>query len=124
MRCCAEGCFSLACFVPWSHAIAARVVHHCCIAQSQRTAEQLSTGFERSHPDVRVKLYFDSGLDIRRTIAGMENSMVGQYFIGKGASISSHREEMNCSLDWSRNTTSCGRQNGRMRRTSWCSWCR
>ncbi len=46
--------------------------------------EQLSTGFEQSHPDVRVKLYFDSGLGLRQTIAGMENSMVGQYFIGTG----------------------------------------
>ncbi len=46
--------------------------------------ERLGSGFEQAHPDVRVKLYFDSGLDLRRTIAGMENSMVGQYFIGTG----------------------------------------
>ena len=46
--------------------------------------DELSTGFERAHPDVRIKLYFDSGLDLRRTVAAMENSMVGQYFIGKG----------------------------------------
>lgn len=46
--------------------------------------EQLGTAFERSSPDVRVKLYFDSGLDLRRTIAAMESSMVGQYFIGTG----------------------------------------
>jgi molybdate transport system substrate-binding protein len=46
--------------------------------------ERLGTGFERSHPDVRVNLYFDSGLGLRQTIAGMENSMVGQFFIGKG----------------------------------------
>ena len=37
-----------------------------------------------THPDVKVMLYFDSGLDIRRTIAAMENTSVGQYFIGKG----------------------------------------
>jgi molybdate transport system substrate-binding protein len=46
--------------------------------------EQLAAGFERSHPDVRVKLYFNSGLELRQTIAGMENSMVGRYFIGTG----------------------------------------
>lgn len=46
--------------------------------------EQLSHEFEQSHPDVRVKLYFDSGLDLRRTIAGMENNMIGKFFIGTG----------------------------------------
>jgi len=46
--------------------------------------EMLSRQFEATHPNVRVKLYFDSGLDLRRTIAGMENSPRGQYFISKG----------------------------------------
>lgn len=46
--------------------------------------DRLGAGFERTHPDVHMKLYVDSGLDLRRTIAGMENSMVGQYFIGSG----------------------------------------
>jgi molybdate transport system substrate-binding protein len=46
--------------------------------------EALARQFEKAHPDVKVRLYFDSGLDIRRTIAGMENSPVGQYFIGSG----------------------------------------
>ncbi len=46
--------------------------------------ERLGGGFEKAHPEVRVKLYFDSGLKLRQTIAGMENSMVGQYFIGSG----------------------------------------
>ena len=46
--------------------------------------ERLGSGFEKVHPEVRVKLYFDSGLELRQTIAGMENSMVGQYFIGSG----------------------------------------
>jgi molybdate transport system substrate-binding protein len=40
--------------------------------------------YEVAHPDVQVKLYFDSGLDLRRMIAGMENSPTGQYFIGTG----------------------------------------
>jgi molybdate transport system substrate-binding protein len=46
--------------------------------------ERLGNGFEESHPDVHVQLYFDSGLSLRQTIAGMENSMVGRYFIGSG----------------------------------------
>ena len=46
--------------------------------------EALGRQFEAAHPNVRVRLYLDSGLDIRRTIAGMENSLIGQYFIGSG----------------------------------------
>jgi molybdate transport system substrate-binding protein len=46
--------------------------------------ERLGSGFEQRHPEVRVQLYFASGLNLRQTIAGMENSMVGQYFIGTG----------------------------------------
>jgi molybdate transport system substrate-binding protein len=46
--------------------------------------EALGRLFEKTHPDVRVRLFFDSGLDLRRTIAGMENSPIGQFFIGSG----------------------------------------
>jgi molybdate transport system substrate-binding protein len=46
--------------------------------------EALGRQFEKAHPDVKVRLFFDSGLDLRRTIAGMENSPIGQYFIGSG----------------------------------------
>ena len=46
--------------------------------------EALGRQFEKTHPNVRVRLYFDSGLDLRRTIAGMENNPRGQYFIGSG----------------------------------------
>lgn len=46
--------------------------------------ERLGHGFEQRHPGVRVQLYFDTGLSLRQTIAGMENSMVGRYFIGTG----------------------------------------
>lgn len=46
--------------------------------------EQLATGFERSHPDVRVKLHFITSLAMRQGIAGMQNSMVGRYFIETG----------------------------------------
>jgi len=45
--------------------------------------EALGRQFEATHPDVRVRLHLDSGLDLRRTIAGMENSTKG-YFIGSG----------------------------------------
>jgi molybdate transport system substrate-binding protein len=40
--------------------------------------------FEQRHPDVKVRIYFDDGLDMRRTIAAMENNPEGKYFIGKG----------------------------------------
>jgi molybdate transport system substrate-binding protein len=52
---------------------------------SMRVAvEALGRQFEQTHPEIRVRLFFDSGLDLRRTIAGMENSPIGQYFIGSG----------------------------------------
>lgn len=44
----------------------------------------LAEAYEAKRPDVKVRLYFDDGLDLRRTIAGMENSMVGEYSVGKG----------------------------------------
>ncbi len=46
--------------------------------------EKLGNEFERSHAGVKVRLFFDSGLSLRQTIAGMENSMVGRYFVGSG----------------------------------------
>jgi molybdate transport system substrate-binding protein len=46
--------------------------------------EALSRAFEASHQNVKIRLYFDSGLDLRRTIASMENNSTGQYFIGLG----------------------------------------
>jgi len=45
---------------------------------------ELGRLFESSHQNVRVRLCFDSGLDLRRTIAGMENNTKGKYFIGSG----------------------------------------
>lgn len=44
--------------------------------------ETLSRRFEETHPDVRVRIYFDSGLALRQTIATMENR--GRSFIGTG----------------------------------------
>jgi molybdate transport system substrate-binding protein len=46
--------------------------------------EALGREFEKTHPDIKVRLYFDSGLDLRRTIAGMENNPRSQFFIGSG----------------------------------------
>jgi molybdate transport system substrate-binding protein len=46
--------------------------------------EALGRAFETTHPEVSVKLYLNTGLDLRQTIAAMENSMIGQYFIGRG----------------------------------------
>jgi molybdate transport system substrate-binding protein len=46
--------------------------------------DALSRAFESSHQNVKVQLYFDSSLDLRRTIASIENNPRGQYFIGSG----------------------------------------
>ena len=46
--------------------------------------EALSRAFEASHQNVKIRLYFDSSLDLRRTIASIENNPTGQYFIGSG----------------------------------------
>src|SRR5262245_4066543 len=46
--------------------------------------QALARAFEKTHPDVTVRIYFDDGLSLRQTIAGMENSPKGQYFIGTG----------------------------------------
>lgn len=50
----------------------------------QQPLEALGRAFEATHPGVNVQLYIQSGLELRWTIATMENSMIGQYFIGKG----------------------------------------
>ncbi|MBX3342759.1 MAG: molybdate ABC transporter substrate-binding protein [Nitrospira sp.] len=71
----------------WCGAGQAHAVESFVIAASpslKGLLERLGSGFEQAHPEVRVKLYFDSGLGLRQTIAGMENSMVGQYFVGSG----------------------------------------
>jgi molybdate transport system substrate-binding protein len=75
---------SLACALPWSRAIAAESFVILASPSLKSVLERLGNGFEQAHPDVRVRLSFGSGLTLRQTIAEMENSMVGQYFIGKG----------------------------------------
>lgn len=44
--------------------------------------EALGTAYESIHPDIRVRVAVDTALDLRRTIAGMENR--GRSFIGSG----------------------------------------
>jgi molybdate transport system substrate-binding protein len=46
--------------------------------------EAIGQAFEKTHPDVKVRIYFDSSLDLRRTIAAVENNSTGKYFIGTG----------------------------------------
>jgi molybdate transport system substrate-binding protein len=46
--------------------------------------EALGRAFEASHSNVEVRVYYDSGLDLRRTIAGMQNNTTGKYFIESG----------------------------------------
>lgn len=62
----------------------------------------LGRQFEKTHPDVRVRLFFDSGLDLRRTIAAMENSPRGQYFIGSGPIhlVAPGGDELITRLEW------------------------
>ncbi len=66
------------------HAWAAESLVIAVSPSVQTPVAEVSRRFEAMHPNVRVQLYVDSGLDLRRTIAGMENSSQGQYFIGSG----------------------------------------
>ncbi len=76
--------FLVACSVQGTEARASEPFVIAASPSLRGVLERLGSGFEGTHSAVRVRLYFDSGLDLRRTIAGMENSMVGQYFIGSG----------------------------------------
>ncbi len=80
-----------------------------------------ATGLRKVIPACRCRLYFDSGLDLRQTIAGMENSMVGQYFIGSGPInlIAPGGDELISRLEQS--ITCCRIRSGPMRWISW-SW--
>jgi molybdate transport system substrate-binding protein len=44
--------------------------------------EALARSFEKAHPNVKVKVYYDAGLDLRRTVASLQNT--GKHFIGTG----------------------------------------
>lgn len=75
---------ALVCYFSSPSAIAAESFIIAASPSLRGLLEQLSAAFERSHPDVRVKLYFTSGLEMRQAIAAMENSMTGRYFIETG----------------------------------------
>src|SRR6266508_2359674 len=44
--------------------------------------QELGKAFESDHPNVKVQVAVDTALDLRRTIAGMENR--GKFFIESG----------------------------------------
>lgn len=44
----------------------------------------LGHAFEVTHPEVKVQLFYGTGLELRQTIATMENRNRAQYFIGSG----------------------------------------
>jgi molybdate transport system substrate-binding protein len=44
--------------------------------------EALARSFEKAHPRVTVKVYYDTGLNLRQTVAAQQN--IGKYFIGTG----------------------------------------
>ncbi|MCX5721053.1 MAG: molybdate ABC transporter substrate-binding protein [Nitrospirae bacterium] len=67
-----------------SHAQASEPLVIAASPSLAQPLEALARAFESSHQQVKVRLYFDSGLDLRRTIAAMENHPTGQYFIGSG----------------------------------------
>jgi molybdate transport system substrate-binding protein len=75
---------SILSFLPISRATAAESLVIAASPSLKGVLEQLATSFERSHPDIRVKLHFNTGLLMRQGIAGMENSMAGRYFIESG----------------------------------------
>lgn len=61
---------------------AARVLVIVTSPTVEEAIVQLGRAFEASHPDVRVQLSVDTSLDLRRTVAAMENR--GRSFIGSG----------------------------------------
>ena len=44
--------------------------------------EALGRAFERTHPSVRVRVHYDAGLELRQTVAALQNT--GKHFIGTG----------------------------------------
>ncbi len=70
--------------VAWSAPAAAESLVIAASPSLKAPLEALGRAFEATHPEVKVQLYFNTGLDLRWTIAAMENSLMGQYFIGRG----------------------------------------
>lgn len=46
--------------------------------------DALGRAFEATHPGVKVQLYYGSGLELRQTVATMQNRHGIKYFIGSG----------------------------------------
>ena len=96
-------CFTVLCVTFWVLPVSA--AEHMVIATSpsmSAAVEALGRLFEQMHPDVRVRLYLDNGLDLRRTIAGMENNPRGQFFIGTGPLhlVAPGGDELITRLEW------------------------
>lgn len=69
-------------FGSWSESNASRPLVIVTSPTVKDAIEALATAFESTHPDVRVQVSIDTSLDLRRTIAGMENR--GKFFVGLG----------------------------------------
>ena len=69
-------------FGAWGDAGAARPLVIVTSPAVKEAIEALGKAFEAAHPDVVVQVAVDTSLDLRRTIAGMENQ--GRFFIGSG----------------------------------------
>ena len=71
------------CLTP--HALASEPLVIAASPSMKVPVEALARAFEATHPDVKARIYYDTGLELRWAIAGMENK-VGQktYFIGSG----------------------------------------
>lgn len=66
-------------------ALAAETAQPLVIAASpsmRAPIEALGRAFEQTHPTVTVKVFYDSGLDLRRTMAAVAND--GRFFLGTG----------------------------------------
>lgn len=75
---------SFLCVFAGAHAIAAESLIIEASPGLKGVLGELATSFERSHPDIRVKLHFNTGLMMRQGIAARQNSMTSQFFIEEG----------------------------------------
>ncbi len=87
MKCIRRGFFT--CFLTlalmlglWGHSDASRPLVIVASPTVKGAIEALGKAFEAAHPDVTVQVAVDTSIDLRRTIAGMENQ--GRFFIGSG----------------------------------------
>lgn len=68
---------------PWG--LAAETTQPLVIAASpsmKAPIEALGRAFEKTHPTVTVKIFYETGLDLRRTMAAVAND--GRFFLGTG----------------------------------------